>query len=86
MAGLDPKPGDALLISGAANPEFHGDGEIFLRVIRAEATQPGRVWLYGYEINTRGTASRKRQVHAFRDGLRQAEIWMLRPEPRKGSK
>ncbi|MFK3984874.1 hypothetical protein ACI2K4_31450 [Micromonospora sp. NPDC050397] len=85
MAGLDPKPGDALLIGGAANPEFR-NGQILLRVIRAEATQLGRVWLYGYEINTRGTASRKRQVHAFRAGLRRAEIRMLRPELRKGHK
>ncbi|WP_326560032.1 hypothetical protein [Micromonospora sp. NBC_01796] len=84
MAGLDPKPGDALLISGEANPDFDGDGQIFLRVIRAEATQPGRLWLYGYEINSRGTASRKRQVHVRRDGLREAEIWMLRPVPRRG--
>ncbi|RKR88120.1 hypothetical protein BDK92_2427 [Micromonospora pisi] len=83
MPGLEPKPGDALLINGAANSDFDGDGQIFLRVIRVEETQPGWLWLHGYEINQRGTASRKRQVHVVRDGLRKAEVYMLR-SVRKG--
>ncbi|MGW4461106.1 hypothetical protein [Micromonospora sp. NPDC004704] len=85
MPGVDPKPGDVLLVGGEANWRYAGEKQILLRVIKVLPTQArlGWIWLYGYEINQQGLARRRRAVLALRDGLKPAQVTIPRRAPRR---
>jgi hypothetical protein len=76
MSGIDPKPGDALIVGRQANGGQAGEGQVSLRVIKVLPTQArlGWIWLYGYEITRNGRAKRRRAVLALRNGLEPVEI------------
>ena len=76
MPGVDPKPGDVLVVGKEANRRYAGENQILLRVIKVLPTQArfGWLWLYGYEINEQGYAKKRRAVLALRDGLKPIQV------------
>ncbi|MFI6760566.1 hypothetical protein ACIBF5_15670 [Micromonospora sp. NPDC050417] len=86
MPGVDPKPGDVLVVGRKANRRYAGEKQILLRVIKVLPTQArlGWIWLYGYEINQQGLARTRRAVLALRDGLRPIQVTIPRPAARRG--
>ena len=85
VPGVDPKPGDVLVVGTAANRRYAGENQILLRVIRVLPTQArhGWVWLYGYEVDQQGLAKKRRAVLALRDGLKPIQVTIPRPAPRE---
>jgi hypothetical protein len=68
-----PRPGDVLVVDGAASVQFEGDRALTFRVIRVEArrTYEGWLWLEGYVLNRTGEAVERRVIFVRRAGLRQ---------------
>ncbi|MGV9371202.1 MULTISPECIES: hypothetical protein [Micromonospora] len=69
-----PQPGDLLRVDGRASVQFGGDRALTFRVVSvgAEVTHMGWIWLTGYVLNRRGTATAKRDIFVQVAGLRRA--------------
>nr|WP_228531533.1 hypothetical protein [Micromonospora sp. ANENR4] len=63
-----------LRVDGRASVQFGGDRELTFRVVSvgAEMTHMGWIWLTGYVLNRRGTATAKRDIFVQLAGLRRA--------------
>jgi len=74
-----PRPGDVLLIDGAASVQFHGERGFAFRVIRVDPrpTYDGWVWLLGYRLDRRMQAIERREIFVRLAGLRNS----ARPTP-----
>ncbi len=72
MAVRRPEPGDLLRIDGDAPVQFAGDRALTFRVVSVcdRPTYHGWIWLTGYVINRRGTATAKREIYVQLAGLR----------------
>ncbi len=71
---MRPQPGDLLLVDGRASVQFGGDRGLTLRVVSVgpEVPHTGWIWLTGYVLNRRGTATAKRDIFVQTTGLRRA--------------
>lgn len=67
-----PGPGDLLRIDGRASVQFAGGRSLTLRVVSLSDRQAydGWIWLTGYVIDRRGTATTKREIYVQLSGLR----------------
>ncbi|MEW2589807.1 hypothetical protein AB0893_05280 [Micromonospora aurantiaca] len=72
---MRPQPGDLLRVDGRASVQFGGDRALTFRVVSvgAEMTHMGWIWLTGYVLNRRGTATAKRDIFVQVAGLRRAD-------------
>lgn len=66
-----PSPGDLLVIDGRASVQFSGDRSLTFRVVSVcdRPTYEGWIWLTGYVLNRRGSATVKREVFVQLAGL-----------------
>ncbi|WP_262011805.1 hypothetical protein [Micromonospora sp. Mcm103] len=71
---MRPQTGDLLRVDGRASVQFGGDRALTFRVVSigAEVTHMGWIWLTGYVLNRRGTATAKRDIFVQLAGLRRA--------------
>lgn len=71
---MRPQPGDLLRVDGRASVQFGGGRALTFRVVSVgpEVTYTGWIWLTGYVVNSRGTATAKREVFVQLAGLRRA--------------
>ncbi|MFJ8203777.1 hypothetical protein [Micromonospora chalcea] len=71
---MRPQPGDLLRVDGRASVQFGGDRALTFRVVSvgAEVPHTGWIWLTGYVLNRRGTATAKREIFVQLAGLRRA--------------
>ncbi|MBB5114471.1 hypothetical protein FHU28_004310 [Micromonospora echinospora] len=71
---MRPQPGDLLRVDGRASVQFGGDRALTFRVVSVgpEVPHTGWIWLTGYVLNRRGTATVKREIFVQRAGLRRA--------------
>ena len=71
MSEALPKPGDVLLVSGAASVQFSGDRALTFRVIRVDPriTYDGWLWIDGYVLGPTGDAVERRVIFVRKDGL-----------------
>ncbi|MFJ8834322.1 hypothetical protein [Micromonospora aurantiaca] len=71
---MRPQPGDLLRIDGRASVQFGGDRALTFRVVSVgpEVPHTGWIWLTGYVLNRRGTATAKREIFVQFAGLRRA--------------
>lgn len=71
---MQPRPGDLLRIDGRASVQFAGHRALTFRVVSVHdrRTYAGWVWLTGYVLNRRGSATAKREVYVQLAGLRRA--------------
>ncbi|MBQ1057264.1 hypothetical protein KBX35_20985 [Micromonospora sp. C32] len=70
-----PRPGDLLRVDGRASVQFGGDRALTFRVVSvgAEVTHMGWLWLTGYVLDSRGSATAKREIFVRLAGLRRAD-------------
>ncbi|MEV4268225.1 hypothetical protein [Micromonospora aurantiaca (nom. illeg.)] len=71
---MRPQPGDLLRVDGRASVQFGGGRALTFRVVSVgpEVTYTGWIWLTGYVVNSRGTATAKREIFVQLAGLRRA--------------
>ncbi len=83
MAVQRPEPGDLLRIDGDASVQFAGHRALTFRVVSVcdRPTYHGWIWLTGYVINRRGTATAKREIYVQLAGLRRATSTPTRSHP-----
>ncbi|MCK1806839.1 MULTISPECIES: hypothetical protein [Micromonospora] len=69
---MRPQPGDLLRVDGRASVQFGGDRALTFRVVSVGPDVPhtGWIWLTGYVLNRRGTATVKREIFVQATGLR----------------
>lgn len=65
-------PGAVVLVDGRASVQFAGDRALRVRLVSVsgEPTYPGWMWITGYVIGPKGTATTKRELYVQRAGLR----------------
>jgi hypothetical protein len=68
-----PRPGDVLLVGGAASVQFQGARALTFRVIRVDSriTYEGWLWLDGYVLGPSGDAIDRRLIFVRQNGLRE---------------
>ena len=66
-----PRPGDVVLVGGAASVQFAGPNGLRFRVIRVHdwPTYDGWAWLDGYQLNAAGDAVERRSIFVQLSGL-----------------
>ncbi|MEU0958646.1 hypothetical protein ABZ328_04035 [Micromonospora aurantiaca] len=71
---MRPQPGDLLRVDGRASVQFGGGRALTFRVVSVgpEVTYTGWIWLTGYVVTSRGTATAKREIFVQLAGLRRA--------------
>lgn len=71
---MRPQPGDLLRVDGRASVQFGGDRALTFRVVSVgpEVPHTDWIWLTGYVLNRRGTATAKRDIFVQLAGLRRA--------------
>ncbi|MFI9639852.1 hypothetical protein ACIG87_07250 [Micromonospora sp. NPDC051925] len=69
-----PRPGDLLIVDGAASVQFAGERALRLRVVSVGEAVPysNWLWLTGYVIDRHGRATARREVYVQLAGLRRA--------------
>lgn len=79
---MRPQAGDVLRIDERASVQFRGDRGLVFRVTSVPEwdTYDGWIWLTGYVLDERGTATQRREVFVQLAGLRR-----LVPPPRLGA-
>ncbi|MEW2145519.1 hypothetical protein AB0869_22160 [Micromonospora vinacea] len=63
--------GDVVLIGSACSVQFSGERALRLRLVSVGGVDPydGWVWLTGYVLDAKGTATDKREVYVQRAGI-----------------
>ncbi|MEV1058757.1 hypothetical protein AB0I92_16000 [Micromonospora chalcea] len=64
LVAVRPQPGDLLRVDGRASVQFGGDRALTFRVVSVGPEMPHTdwIWLTGYVLNRRGTATVKREI------------------------